>query len=347
MNNNNETILVTGAAGFIGAATVLKLLEENYNVIGVDNLNDYYDVSLKEKRIQEIDNFSKKTQASWDFQKISIDNSSFLENLFKKNNINIVINLAAQAGVRFSLINPESYVHSNILGFLNILECCRKYKVNNLIYASSSSVYGGNRNLPYKENNSVDHPVSFYAATKKSNEIMAHSFSHLYGVPATGLRFFTVYGPWGRPDMAPMIFSKAIMEGKPIEVFNFGKMKRDFTFIDDVVQGIYKCCKKPATSDGAFDYMNPNPSTSYAPHRIFNLGNNSTTELLYFIELLEKNLGKKAKMVFKPMQNGDVTETSADTTLLNKWIGYKSDTSIENGIMKFSRWFLDFYGYSK
>ena len=347
MTINKETIMVTGAAGFIGAAIVKKLLDEGYNILGVDNLNDYYDISLKEKRIQDIRNYSEKNKGLWEFHQISIDNYNKLESIFKNHQVNIVINLAAQAGVRYSLLNPESYVKSNILGFLNILECCRQYKVKNLIYASSSSVYGGNKDLPYKESTSVDHPVSFYAATKKSNEIMAHSFSHLYGLSATGLRFFTVYGPWGRPDMAPIIFSKAIMEDKPLKVFNFGKMKRDFTYIDDVVEGIYRCCKKPASKDDHFDYLNPNPSTSYAPHRIFNLGNNSTTELLYFINLLEENLGKKANMIFEPMQNGDVTETSANIDLLYKWIGYKSKVSIEEGIKKFSQWFLKFYEYEK
>jgi len=347
MSNIRETILVTGAAGFIGAAIVKKLLKEEYDVLGIDNVNDYYDVSLKERRIHNINNFSQNTLGTWKFHQISIEDSNELNAIFKKKDINIVINLAAQAGVRYSLINPESYVRSNILGFLNILECCRKYDVKNLIYASSSSVYGGNKNMPYKESSSVDHPVSFYAATKKSNEIMAHSFSHLYGISATGLRFFTVYGPWGRPDMAPIIFAKAIMEEKPIKVFNFGKMKRDFTYIDDVVEGIYKCCKKPASIDDQFDYLNPNPSTSYAPHRIFNLGNNSTVELLYFIELLEKNLGKKSNKILEPMQNGDVVETCADTDLLTKWIGYKSKVSIEEGIEKFSQWFLKFYNYGK
>ena len=345
MTKIKGNILVTGAAGFIGAATVKKLLQEKFNVLGIDILNDYYDISLKEKRILDINNFAKNKLAKWVFHKISIDDMSSLENIFKMEEIDIVINLAAQAGVRYSLLNPESYVRSNILGFLNILECSRKYKVKNLIYASSSSVYGGNKNLPYMESKSVDHPVSFYAATKKSNEIMAHSFSHLYGLPTTGLRFFTVYGPWGRPDMAPIIFSKAIMENKPIQVFNFGKMKRDFTYIDDVVEGIYECCLKPAEVDEGFDYMNPNPSTSYAPYRVFNLGNNSTTELLYFIELLEKNLGKKAKKILHPMQNGDVKETSSDISLLNKWIGYKPKTTLETGVEKFSHWFLDFYGY--
>ena len=347
MSFNREIVLITGAAGFIGAATVKKLLDEGYSVLGVDNLNDYYDVTLKKRRIIDINNFSRKTPAKWEFHQISIDESDALDSIFKENKINIVINLAAQAGVRYSLINPESFVKSNILGFLNILEFCRKYEVKNLIYASSSSVYGGNKNMPYKEISSVDHPVSFYAATKKSNEIMAHSFSHLYGLSATGLRFFTVYGPWGRPDMAPIIFSKAIMEEKPLKVFNFGKMKRDFTYIDDVVEAIYKCCEKPASIDKQFDYLNPNPSTSFAPHRIFNLGNNSTTELLYFIELLEKNLGKKANKVFEPMQNGDVMETSADTNLLNQWIGYKSKVSIEQGVENFTRWFLNFYEYDK
>ena len=342
---NRKTILVTGAAGFIGASTVLKLLRQNYKVIGVDNLNNYYDVGLKEERIKKLNNSSKKEKLDWLFLKMNIEDNDSLTQIFENYDINIVINLAAQAGVRYSIVNPSSYLQSNIVGFLNILENCRNNNVKHLIYASSSSVYGGNKILPYKEENSVDHPVSFYAATKRANEIMAHSYSHLYQLPATGLRFFTVYGPWGRPDMAPIIFSKQIMENKPIDVFNYGKMMRDFTYIDDVVEGITSCCTKPATKDDNFDFLNPNPSTSFAPHRIFNIGNNSPIKLINFIELLEKNLGKKANKLMKPMQNGDVVETASRTDLLENWVGYKSKTSIEEGIKKFTNWFLDYYGY--
>ncbi len=342
---NKTIILVTGAAGFIGAPTVLKLLRQDYKVIGIDNLNNYYDIGLKEKRLDKINNSSKKEKLDWIFFQISIEDNNSLIQIFEKYNIDIVINLAAQAGVRYSIINPYSYLQSNVVGFLNILENCRKHNIKHLIYASSSSVYGGNKILPFKEENSVDHPVSFYAATKRTNEIMAHSYSHLYGIAATGLRFFTVYGPWGRPDMAPIIFSKLIMEDKPIDVFNYGKMMRDFTYIDDVVEGIMRCCKKQATKDDNFDYSNPNPSTSFAPHRIFNIGNNSPVELIYFIELLEKNLGKKAHKLMQPMQNGDVVETASSTELLKNWVGYKSNTPIEDGIKKFTTWFLNYYGY--
>ena len=345
--NNKKTILITGAAGFIGAATVLRLLNDHHKVIGIDNLNNYYDTSLKKTRLKNIKKLAKKKNFNWLFYKINIENNSALSQIFKKNNIDIVINLAAQAGVRYSLINPHSYLKSNISGFLNILENSRKFNIEHLIYASSSSVYGGNKILPYMEEHSVDHPVSFYAVTKRTNELMAHSYSHLYGLAATGLRFFTVYGPWGRPDMAPMIFSKSIMDDKPIEVFNYGKMRRDFTYIDDVVDGILKCFNKEALIDNDFDFQNPKPSTSFAPHRIFNVGNNSPIELNYFIKLLEENLGKKASLIMKPLQNGDVIETFSNTDLLAKWVGYKSNTSFEVGIKKFTNWFLKYYRYKK
>ena len=255
----------------------------------------------------------------------------------------IVINLAAQAGVRYSIENPSSYIQSNLVGFSNLLEQCRHHKVSNLIFASSSSVYGGNKKLPFSEAHSVDHPVSLYAATKKANELMAHSYSHLYGIPCTGLRFFTVYGPFGRPDMAPMIFAKSILDKKPINVFNYGKMKRDFTYIDDIIEGVYRCCYKPAYIDEQFDFFNPNQSTSFAPFRIFNIGNSKPIELLRFIEILEDELGFKAVKNFLPIQPGDVEATSANIDLLENWVGFKPSYSIEKGLSKFAKWFLEYY----
>ena len=292
MNLSNKKILVTGAAGFIGSEIVKKLLSEGVEVVGIDNINSYYNPSLKEKRIKNIEDINQNNL--WNFCKVNLNNSKNIDQIFTEYKPNIVINLAAQAGVRYSIENPMSYVESNIVGFLNILQGCRKYKVEHLIYASSSSVYGGNKITPFNESNSVDHPVSLYAATKKSNEILAHSYSHLYQIPMTGLRFFTVYGPMGRPDMAPMIFADAILRGQAINVFNNGEMSRDFTYIDDVIDAIYKCCLKTPYSNSQFYEKNPEPSTSFAPHRIFNVGNNNPTNLLDFIELLESYLGVRA-----------------------------------------------------
>jgi len=343
MNQEISPVLITGVAGFIGSALAIKLIKEKIPVVGIDNLNSYYDVNLKNKRLENICKFATNEKNLWKFNKISLEDEKEIERVFLDNKPKVIVNLAAQAGVRYSLENPQSYIQSNLVGFGNILEACRKYNVENLIYASSSSVYGGNKELPYKEISSVNHPVSLYAATKKSNELMAHCYSYLYNIPSTGLRFFTVYGPWGRPDMAPIIFAKAILDKEPIHVFNFGKMKRDFTYIDDIVEGIYRCCFKPATPDQEFDYLNPNQSTSFAPHRIFNIGNNQTIELLKFIEILEKELNSKAIKVMKPLQPGDVIATEADTQILEKWIDYSPTTSIEIGINKFAKWFLDFY----
>ena len=336
-------ILITGAAGFIGAALSKRLIKDGQTVIGVDNINSYYDVNLKKSRLLEIDNLKEKNNNNWIFKKISIENHNLIFDIFEKYKPNIVVNLAAQAGVRYSITNPYAYLQSNLLGFGNILEACRKFDVQNLIYASSSSVYGGNLNLPYKEDQGVNHPVSLYAATKKSNELMAHSYSHLYGIPATGLRFFTVYGPWGRPDMAPMIFADAIIQNKPISIFNHGDMMRDFTFIDDIIEGVFRCCFKPAISESNFNYFEPKPSKSFAPHRIFNIGNNQPINLLDFIEYLEKALDKKAIKDFKPMQKGDVKETFADTDLLEEWIDFKPSTSIDKGISLFINWYTNFY----
>ena len=338
-----KKILVTGAAGFIGAALVIRLLEKGEHVIGLDDLNSYYDPLLKESRLNKIQLTLNKSSGRWTFYKASLEDESVLKDIFNTHTPSIVINLAAQAGVRYSIENPSSYIQSNLVGFSVLLEQCRHHSVDNLIFASSSSVYGGNKNLPFSESQSVDHPVSLYASTKKANELMAHSYSHLYGIPSTGLRFFTVYGPWGRPDMAPMIFAKSILERKPINVFNYGRMKRDFTYIDDIVEGVYRCCYKPAHNNKDFDYINPNQSTSFAPFRVFNIGNSQPIELLRFIELLEEEIGVKAIKNFQEIQPGDVEATAANTDLLYRWIDFKPSTSIEVGVHNFAKWFLDYY----
>ena len=340
---NQNQILVSGAAGFIGGALCLYLLNQGENVIGIDNINDYYDTTLKKSRLDLIKKNSLICKGSWNFKKVSIEDDISLHKVFNEFKPYVVVNLAAQAGVRYSIENPSSYIQSNLVGFGNILEECRKNNVKNLVYASSSSVYGGNKNLPYSEQHSVNHPISLYAATKKSNELMAHSYSHLYDIPSTGLRFFTVYGPWGRPDMAPMIFAKAIIAKKPIKVFNYGNMKRDFTYIDDIVSAIYGCIKKKAKSNLAFEPLNPDPSSSFAPHRIFNVGNSKPINLLDFITLLEKSLGIEAIKHLEPIQPGDVKETAADTKALENWIGFDNFTSLEEGIKKFSLWYKDYY----
>ena len=343
MKLEREKILITGAAGFIGAALSKFLLSQGINVVGIDNLNDYYDVSLKEARIKNLNKQNSKNQGKWEFFNQSINESKIFD-LFEDIKPSIVVNLAAQAGVRYSLKNPKAYVDSNLIGFVNILECCRLYNVRNFIFASSSSVYGGNTNLPFSENQTVDHPISLYAATKKSNELLAHSYSHLFNIPSTGLRFFTVYGPWGRPDMAPMIFAKKISEGKPISVFNNGQMGRDFTYIDDVVKAIALCCQKPAFPDERFDAKSSNPSSSFAPYRVFNIGNRSMVNLNNFITLLEDTIGRKAVKEYKPIEPGDVQFTSADTKLIYDWIGFYPETSIEDGVAKFINWFNSYYG---
>ena len=339
---SNETILVTGAAGFIGAALVKALLNLDFKVIGIDNLNDYYSTSLKRSRLTEIEKVST-VNGEWFFYEIPIEDNKVLQDIINRYNPQVFVHLAAQAGVRYSITNPAAYIQSNLVGFANVLEGCRQNQIPHLIYASSSSVYGGNKNLPFYEEQAVNHPVSLYAATKKSNELMAHTYSHLYDLPTTGLRFFTVYGPWGRPDMAPMIFARSILNNEPIQVFNYGKMQRDFTYIDDVVEGIIRCCFKKASIDDDFNPLVPNPSTSSAPYRIFNIGNSRPTQLTYFIELLEKNLGKKAIKNFQPMQPGDVVSTAARMDLLNSWVEYKPTISIENGIKLFSEWYLDYF----
>jgi len=327
-------ILVTGAAGFIGHQTTLRLLARGDTVIGVDNLNDYYDVSLKEARLQDI---AKHPQASnFKFVKLDLANTAATEALFKAEEPQRVIHLAAQAGVRYSLQNPHAYVQSNLVAFTNILEGCRHNKVEHLVYASSSSVYGGNTKLPFSEQDTVDHPVSLYAATKKANELMAHTYSHLYGIPTTGLRFFTVYGPWGRPDMSPFLFADAILNDKPIKVFNHGDMMRDFTYIDDIVEGVVRVADKPAT---------PQVNSS-VPYRVFNIGNNQPEKLMDFIGILEGAFGKVAEKEFLPMQAGDVKATYADTSALEAWVGFKPYTPLKDGIAKFADWYQAYYNKS-
>ncbi|MDP7993529.1 MAG: NAD-dependent epimerase [Synechococcus sp. SP2 MAG] len=335
--------LVTGAAGFIGAALCERLLQRGDRVIGIDNLNDYYDPALKQARLARIEALVAPMPGAWSFQRLALEDDEALLKLFAAEKPRVVVNLAAQAGVRYSLENPAAYIQSNLVGFGHILEGCRHHGVENLVYASSSSVYGGNRNLPFQEQQAVNHPVSLYAASKKANELMAHTYSHLYGLPATGLRFFTVYGPWGRPDMAPMLFARAILAGEPIKVFNHGKMQRDFTYIDDIVEGVLRCCDKPATSNRDFDPMQPDPATAAAPHRLFNIGNSQPTELLRFIEVMEQALGREAIKDFQPMQPGDVVATAANTEALEAWVGFKPSTSIEEGIQRFADWYQHFY----
>jgi UDP-glucuronate 4-epimerase len=326
---------VTGAAGFIGFHLSKRLLAENHHVIGVDNLNDYYDVRLKNERLKQLENNDKFT-----FYKVDLADSEGLNEIFERHPISIVINLAAQAGVRYSLTHPHSYVHSNLVGFVNILEACRHYQVEHLLYASSSSVYGANTKTPFSTQDSVDHPVSIYAATKKANELMAHTYSHLFNIPTTGLRFFTVYGPLGRPDMAYYTFTKDIIEGNPIKVYNNGNMRRDFTYIDDIVEGIVKLLDLPPEPDPNRDL---DPSTSHAPYKIYNIGNNSPVRLMDFIQTLENLIGKKAKMEFLPMQPGDVKETYADITDLQKAAGFSPATPLEIGLSQFVDWYKKYH----
>ena len=338
-----RTVLVTGAAGFIGAALSIRLLQRGDRVVGLDNLNDYYDPSLKQARLRQIE--ATAPVGSWRFEPMALEDEPALMALFADERPQVVVNLAAQAGVRYSLENPAAYIQSNLVGFGNVLEGCRHYGTENLVYASSSSVYGGNRNLPFHERQPVNHPVSLYAASKKANELMAHTYSHLYGLPATGLRFFTVYGPWGRPDMAPMLFARAILAGEPIKVFNYGKMQRDFTYIDDIVEGVIRCCDKPATANSDFDPLQPDPATAAAPHRVFNIGNSQPVELLHFIELMEEALGQKAIKDLQPLQPGDVVATAAQTSMLEEWTGFRPTTTIDSGIKKFARWYLKYSSY--
>ncbi len=334
-------VLVTGAAGFIGASVVERLLQQGQSVVGIDNLNSYYDPALKKARLQRIE--QQNSSPAWRFQQLDVADAGAMADLFAACRPRAVVHLAAQAGVRYSLENPSAYVQSNLVGFGHILEGCRHQQVEHLVYASSSSVYGGNRNLPFRETQAVNHPVSLYAATKKANELMAHSYSHLYGLPATGLRFFTVYGPWGRPDMAPMLFAKAITAGEPIRVFNQGMMARDFTYIDDIVEGVLRVLFKPASPDSNFDKSCPNPSSSWAPHKVFNIGNSNPVPLLKFISILEDCLGVEAIKQFESMQPGDVEATAANTDLLEAWIGFRPMITIEKGVERFANWYKDYY----
>ena len=335
-------ILVTGVAGFIGAAVAEHLLARGERVIGLDNLNAYYDPALKRARLERLEGLAPT--GAFRFHRLDLVDTEAVAALFAAERPARVLHLAAQAGVRHSIDNPSLYIQSNLVGFGSILEACRHGGVEHLVYASSSSIYGGNRHMPFSEQDPVNHPVSLYAATKKANELMAHTYSHLYGLSATGLRFFTVYGPRGRPDMAPMLFARAILAGEPIRVFNHGRMERDFTYIDDIVEGVIRCLDKPATADPGFDPLHPDPATAAAPHRIFNIGNAQPVPLLQFIALLEQALGRPAIRDLQPMQPGDVPATAADTTALAAWVGFRPCTPIEAGIARFAAWFRDFHG---
>jgi UDP-glucuronate 4-epimerase len=331
-------ILLTGAAGFIGMHTTARLLARGDQVVGLDNLNDYYDVSLKVSRLQSL-----TPHGRFRFVKLDVADQHGMAELFKAERFDRVIHLAAQAGVRYSLKNPHAYIESNIVGFTNVLEGCRHNQVQHLVYASSSSVYGGNTKMPFSEHDSVDHPVSLYAATKKANELMAHTYSHLYGLPTTGLRFFTVYGPWGRPDMALFLFTKAILEGRAIDVFNHGNMQRDFTYIDDIAEGVIRVLDRTALAQPGYDAHLADPATSSAPYRVFNIGNNNPVPLLDFIACIEDALGRKAQKRLLPLQDGDVPATYANTDALNAWVGFVPGTSVKEGVGRFVTWYRDYY----
>jgi UDP-glucuronate 4-epimerase len=335
------SVLVTGAAGFIGAAVVQRLLQRGERVVGLDNLNTYYDPALKRARLERLEAAAQPGQ--FHFAKLDVADGQGLAGLVFAEAADRVIHLAAQAGVRYSIENPGVYIQSNLVGFGSVLEACRHQGVAHLVYASSSSVYGGNRQMPFSEQHAVNHPVSLYAATKKANELMAHTYSHLYGLPATGLRFFTVYGPWGRPDMAPMLFARAILAGEPIKVFNQGRMQRDFTYIDDIAEGVIRCLDKPATADPHFDPLHPDPATAAVPHRLFNIGNSQPIELLRFIEVIEQALGREAIRDLQPMQPGDVPATAADTSALEAWVGFRPTTPIATGVERFAAWYRDYF----
>ncbi|QCD44506.1 NAD-dependent epimerase [Campylobacter mucosalis] len=347
-------ILVTGTAGFIGFHLANALTSRGDEVVGFDNINDYYDVNLKFARlknagfevseVREKTLITSKTKPNLHFIKADLADTDTLKRLFKEQNFDVVVNLAAQAGVRYSLINPQAYIDSNITGFLNILENCRHNGTKNLVYASSSSVYGLNENMPFSTHEAVNHPISLYAASKKSNEMMAHTYSHLFGVPTTGLRFFTVYGPWGRPDMALFLFVKAALNGEKIDVFNHGKMKRDFTYVDDIVKGIIKCIDNPARKNPEWSGLNPDPATSSAPFKIYNIGNNNPVELISYIRAIELKIGREIDKNFLPLQAGDVPATFADVSDLVADFDYKPNTSVNDGVARFIEWYCDFYG---
>lgn len=331
-------VLVTGSAGFIGFHVAKCLLAQGVHVHGLDNLNDYYEVSLKYARLRQVSG-----QPGFTFQQQELADREGIQALFQREKFDVVINLAAQAGVRYSLENPYAYLDSNITGFLNILEACRHYPVKHLIYASSSSVYGANRKMPFSVHDNVDHPLALYAASKKANELMAHAYSNLYQIPTTGLRFFTVYGPWGRPDMALFLFTRAILEGKPIDVFNHGKMKRDFTYIDDIVEGIVRLIPKAPTGNPGWSGEHPDPAASFAPYRLFNIGNNTPVELMHFIRVIEQALGKPAIKNLLPLQDADVPETYADISDLEHEVGFRPATPIDVGVQKFVNWYREYY----
>jgi UDP-glucuronate 4-epimerase len=331
-------ILVTGAAGFIGFHLTDYLLRQGETVVGIDNLNNYYDVSLKQARLEQL-----QPNKLFTFAHLELADQQGIDKLFREHEFDGVVNLAAQAGVRYSLKNPHAYINSNIVGFTNILESCRHHQVKHLVFASSSSVYGANTKVPFSTHDNVDHPISLYAATKKANELMAHTYSHLYGLPTTGLRFFTVYGPWGRPDMALFLFTKAILSGEPIEVFNYGKMKRDFTYIDDIVEGIVRVINNIPQGNTSWSGDDPDPGSSKAPYKIYNIGNNNPVELSRFIEVIEECLGIKAKKNMLPLQPGDVTMTYADVDDLIQDVGFKPATPIEVGVKRFVEWYRDYY----
>lgn len=331
-------VLVTGAAGFIGMTAALRLLDRGDEVVGLDNLNDYYDVALKQSRLGRL-----QAHPRFRFVRLDVEDREGMPELFRTEKFDRVIHLAAQAGVRYSLLNPHAYVDANLVGFVNVLEGCRHSGVQHLVYASSSSVYGGNTAMPFSECQSVDHPVSLYAATKKANELMAHTYSHLYALPTTGLRFFTVYGPWGRPDMALFLFTKAILEGRPIDVFNYGRMRRDFTYVDDIVEGVVRVLDRTADPDLRYVSAQPNPATSNVPYRVFNIGNNKPVELLDFVSCIEEAVGRKAEKRLLPLQDGDVPETFANTDALEQWISFVPDTPIRVGVERFVSWYRDYY----
>ncbi|MBL7180664.1 MAG: NAD-dependent epimerase [Desulfobacterales bacterium] len=335
-----NSVLVTGAAGFIGYHLCMRLLQNGCHVVGIDNLNPYYDVRLKMARLERLTPFKNFT-----FSTMDISNQEALEDIFESTQFDVVVNLAAQAGVRYSLKNPQAYVDANIVGFVNILECCRHNRVQHLVFASSSSVYGANTKMPFSVHHNVDHPVSLYAATKKANELMAHTYSHLFGLACTGLRFFTVYGPWGRPDMALFLFTKAILEGKAIKVFNHGRMQRDFTYIDDIIEGVVRVMDKVPEPDPTWSGDNPDPGTSYTRYKIYNIGNNNPVELMDFIAAIEEALARKAKKEFLDLQPGDVIATYADIDDLIEVVGFKPRTSVDTGIQQFIAWYKEYYGY--
>ncbi len=338
------TVLVTGAAGFIGFHLCTRLLKRGIPVVGLDNLNAYYSPALKQARIAQLLVTAESTGTSFQLIKADLEDRHAVEETFTAHKPRKVVNLAAQAGVRYSIENPAAYIQSNLVGFGHVLEGCRHHGIEHLVYASSSSVYGGNANLPFSEHQGVDHPVSLYAASKKANELMAHTYSHLYGLPATGLRFFTVYGPWGRPDMALFLFTKAMLAGEPIQVFNNGDMVRDFTYVDDIIESLIRVLDKPAAPDSLFDPANPDPAISWAAHKVFNIGNSNPTPLMDYIEAVENALGIKAIKEFLPMQPGDVPATAADTSALEAWTGFKPNTPVKVGVARFVSWYRQYYG---